>query len=101
MEHEGFGTCKFRGDSNQIPGTLKPNVAKFRPNREQGTIGAHMPSNVQGTFNYMSPEAFDPEQFGGVTCRADSWYATHQKKLLENCTDRTSSQFKNNYCAEM
>jgi serine/threonine protein kinase len=32
-----------------------------------------MPSNVQGTFNYMSPEAFDPEQFGGVTFSADSW----------------------------
>lgn len=39
----------------------------------QGTIGVHMPSNVQGTFNYMSPEAFDPEQFGGVTTQADSW----------------------------
>ena len=38
-----------------------------------GTFGAHMPSNVQGTFNYMSPEAFDPEQFGGVTFSADSW----------------------------
>ena len=32
-----------------------------------------MPSHVQGTFNYMSPEAFDPEQFGGITSRADSW----------------------------
>lgn len=31
-----------------------------------GTLGAHMPSNLQGTFNYMSPESFDPEQFGGV-----------------------------------
>eukprot|EP00291_Cryptomonas_curvata_P018057 CAMPEP_0172163424 /NCGR_PEP_ID=MMETSP1050-20130122/7265_1 /TAXON_ID=233186 /ORGANISM="Cryptomonas curvata, Strain CCAP979/52" /LENGTH=313 /DNA_ID=CAMNT_0012833615 /DNA_START=77 /DNA_END=1014 /DNA_ORIENTATION=+ len=39
----------------------------------QAAAGAHMPSNVQGTFNYMSPEAFDPEQFGGVTLRADSW----------------------------
>ena len=39
----------------------------------QAAVGAHMPSNVQGTFNYMSPEAFDPEQFGGVTLRADSW----------------------------
>jgi serine/threonine protein kinase len=39
----------------------------------QGTIGAHMPSNVQGTFNYMSPEAFDPESFGGVSTKADSW----------------------------
>jgi serine/threonine protein kinase len=38
-----------------------------------GTFGGHMPSNVQGTFNYMSPEAFDPEQFGGVTFRTDSW----------------------------
>jgi len=33
----------------------------------------HMPSHVQGTFNYMSPEAFDPEQFGGITVRTDSW----------------------------
>ena len=42
-----------------------------------GTLG-HMPSNVQGTFNYMSPEAFDPEQFGGVTKKADSWsFGTH------------------------
>mmetsp|Transcript_42873 Transcript_42873/g.135213 ORF Transcript_42873/g.135213 Transcript_42873/m.135213 type:complete len:495 (+) Transcript_42873:772-2256(+) len=32
-----------------------------------------MPSNVQGTFNYMSPESFDPELFGGVTFKADSW----------------------------
>lgn len=33
----------------------------------------HMPSHVQGTFNYMSPEAFDPEQFGGITTQTDSW----------------------------
>jgi serine/threonine protein kinase len=33
----------------------------------------HMPSHVQGTFNYMSPEAFDPEHFGGITVRTDSW----------------------------
>jgi serine/threonine protein kinase len=38
----------------------------------QGTC-PHMPSHVQGTFNYMSPEAFDPEQFGGITTQADSW----------------------------
>lgn len=38
-----------------------------------GTLGTHMPCNLQGTFNYMSPESFDPEQFGGVTTRADSW----------------------------
>lgn len=39
----------------------------------QGNIGVHMPSNVQGTFNYMSPEAFDPEQFGGISHKADAW----------------------------
>ena len=39
----------------------------------QGAIGVHMPSNVQGTFNYMAPEAFDPEAFGGVTFAADAW----------------------------
>jgi serine/threonine protein kinase len=38
----------------------------------QGSM-PHMPSHVQGTFNYMSPEAFDPEQFGGITARTDSW----------------------------
>ena len=27
----------------------------------------------QGTFNYMSPEAFDPEQFGGVGFSTDAW----------------------------
>lgn len=38
----------------------------------QGSL-PHMPTHVQGTFNYMSPEAFDPEQFGGITSRTDSW----------------------------
>ena len=32
-----------------------------------------MPSTVRGTFNYMSPEAFDPESFGGVGSRSDVW----------------------------
>jgi len=38
-----------------------------------GSGAAHMPSNLQGTFNYMSPEAFDPELFGGVTFKTDVW----------------------------
>jgi serine/threonine protein kinase len=52
----------------------------------QGTIGAHMPSNVQGTFNYMSPEAFDPETFGGVSFKADSW--SFACSLLEMITGK-------------
>ncbi|EKX35353.1 hypothetical protein GUITHDRAFT_146555 [Guillardia theta CCMP2712] len=49
-------------------------VADFGISRViEKTIGVHMPSNVQGTFNYMSPESFDPELFGGVTFKADSW----------------------------
>ena len=32
-----------------------------------------MPSSVKGTFNYMSPEAFDPETAGGIGPAADVW----------------------------
>lgn len=28
---------------------------------------------LYGTFNYMSPEAFDPETYGGVTRETDAW----------------------------
>jgi len=28
---------------------------------------------MHGTFNYMSPEAFDPQTFGGVTTHTDAW----------------------------
>eukprot|EP01046_Picozoa_sp_COSAG06_P057737 COSAG06_NODE_11357_length_1522_cov_1.740689_1_plen_71_part_10 len=28
---------------------------------------------MKGTFNYMSAEAFDPQQFGGITSAADIW----------------------------
>lgn len=31
------------------------------------------PSSVRGTFNYMSPEAFDPEAHGGTGPPADVW----------------------------
>ena len=32
-----------------------------------------MPSSVKGTFNYMAPEAFDPESAGGIGPPADVW----------------------------
>ena len=32
-----------------------------------------MPSSVRGTFNYMSPEAFDPESAGGIGPATDVW----------------------------
>jgi len=32
-----------------------------------------IPSSVRGTFNYMSPEAFDPESAGGLGPAADMW----------------------------
>ncbi len=32
-----------------------------------------MSDGLHGTFNYMSPEAFDPETFGGVTTQTDAW----------------------------
>jgi serine/threonine protein kinase len=32
-----------------------------------------MPSSVKGTFNYMSPEAFEPEAAGGIGPPADVW----------------------------
>ena len=32
-----------------------------------------MPSRVKGTFNYMAPEAFDPESAGGIGPPADVW----------------------------
>ena len=32
-----------------------------------------MPSSIKGTFNYMSPEAFDPEAAGGIGPPADVW----------------------------
>jgi len=28
---------------------------------------------MHGTFNYMSPEAFDPATFGGITTQTDAW----------------------------
>ena len=48
-------------------------LADFGISRFVQGSNPHMPSHVQGTFNYMSPEAFDPEQFGGITSRTDSW----------------------------
>ena len=32
-----------------------------------------VPSSIKGTFNYMSPEAFDPENLGGIGTAADVW----------------------------
>eukprot|EP00960_Hanusia_phi_P048418 758936-Hanusia_phi.AAC.1 len=48
-------------------------VADFGISKILQENSLHMPSNVQGTFNYMSPEAFDPERFCGISSKADSW----------------------------
>lgn len=33
----------------------------------------NLSEGLHGTFNYMSPEAFDPETYGGVTTETDAW----------------------------
>mmetsp|Transcript_32538 Transcript_32538/g.81998 ORF Transcript_32538/g.81998 Transcript_32538/m.81998 type:complete len:111 (+) Transcript_32538:2-334(+) len=39
----------------------------------ESTLSRFMPTSVQGTSNYMAPEQFDPEAFGGLTCKTDVW----------------------------
>lgn len=38
--------------------------------RLEGALTRFMPSSVKGTTSYMPPEAFDPEEFGGIGARA-------------------------------
>ena len=37
------------------------------------TFGHLQPSQLRGSPNYTSPEGWDPEQYGGVTPKADVW----------------------------
>jgi len=41
----------------------------------QGTLGASrfMPTSIKGTDNYMPAEAFEPDEFGGISCKVDLW----------------------------
>jgi tRNA A-37 threonylcarbamoyl transferase component Bud32 len=51
----------------------EPVVADFGLSEALTIESRVMPSGVQGTFNYMAPESFDPEQFGGIGTAADVW----------------------------
>ena len=35
--------------------------------RLESTLSRLMPTSIKGTTCYMSPEAFDPTEFGGIT----------------------------------
>eukprot|EP00899_Mesostigma_viride_P007654 jgi/Mesvir1/16890/Mv15768-RA.1 len=37
------------------------------------TLSLYMPTSAQGTPNYMAPEQWVPDEFGGVTTAADAW----------------------------
>eukprot|EP00899_Mesostigma_viride_P007659 jgi/Mesvir1/16895/Mv15771-RA.8 len=37
------------------------------------TLSLYMPTSVQGTPNYMAPEQWVPDEFGGLTTSADAW----------------------------
>ncbi|KAL1521424.1 hypothetical protein AB1Y20_021088 [Prymnesium parvum] len=50
-------------------------VADFGISTCLGNHSKYMPSQIKGTTNYMAPEAFDPEEFGGVGPPADIWSA--------------------------
>ena len=39
----------------------------------ESSLSLIMPTSVKGTTCYMPPEAFDPEQFGGIGRAADIW----------------------------
>ena len=41
--------------------------------RLETTLSRMMPTSIKGTTSYMPPEAFDPEQFGGLTVASDIW----------------------------
>ena len=41
--------------------------------RLESSLTALMPTTIKGTTCYMGPEAFDPEEFGGITQGSDIW----------------------------
>ena len=45
-------------------------IAKKIQTVATGMAGTH---NIRGTYNYMSPEAWDPSEFGRVTLKTDIW----------------------------
>ena len=54
----------------------QPAIADFGVSTVCETQSLYMPTHagsMKGTFNYMSAEAFDPEQFGGITSATDIW----------------------------
>ena len=45
-------------------------VSVLLKNHEQNSLDDHI---LHGTFNYMSPEAFDPHTFGRLSTKSDCW----------------------------
>ena len=39
----------------------------------EGSLSKFMPTSIAGSCNYMSPEAFDPDEHGGLTSKVDVW----------------------------